>query len=210
MGEDTTAAKFARPAGLSCSGRDCPPDCIYPEGPCARIADTTPAVDTSSEAVEALATAVEALPKGAPDDAEILAEWAATLRALAAERDAAIARAEAAEAERDALRAVADAPRAQPTPICVSREMKMSRKLKVYAANHHGTHRVIVAAPSRAAALIAFNAVGLRFTAHYMRGFCSETGNEHEIALATTSPGAVYIKSTRHHGAKYAPLTPKD
>jgi hypothetical protein len=44
-------------------------------------------VDTSSEAVEALATAVEALPKGAPDDAEILAEWAATLRALAAERD---------------------------------------------------------------------------------------------------------------------------
>ena len=68
-------------------------------------------VDTSSEAVEALATAVEALPKGAPDDAEILAEWAATLRALAAERDAAIARAEAAEAERDALRVVAEAAR---------------------------------------------------------------------------------------------------
>jgi hypothetical protein len=99
MGEDTTAAKFARPAGLSCSGRDCPPDCIYPEGPCARIADTTPAVDTSTTEIERLATAVEALPKGAPDDAEILAEWAATLRALAAERDAAIARAERLEAE---------------------------------------------------------------------------------------------------------------
>lgn len=84
------------------------------------------------------------------------------------------------------------------------------RKLKVYAAGHHGTHRVIVAAPSRAAALIAFNAAGLRFTAHYLRGFCSETGNEHEIALATASPGTVYIKSTRHNRAEYATLSPKE
>ena len=85
-----------------------------------------------------------------------------------------------------------------------------TRTLKVYGANHKGTHRVIVAASSRAGALRAFNAAGLNFTAHYLRDFCGVTGNPEEIELATASPGAVFIKSARHHGATYAPYPKED
>lgn len=86
----------------------------------------------------------------------------------------------------------------------------MARKLKVYGANHHGTHRVIVAATSRAAALLAYNAAGLCFTAHYLREFCSETGNPEEVALATESPGTVFKADARWYGAKFAALTQKE
>lgn len=77
---------------------------------------TTPAVDTSGEAVERLAARLhEACPVTQDMEhtlwGDLLDEAAAMFRTLATERAAAIVRAEAAEAERDALRVVAEAAR---------------------------------------------------------------------------------------------------
>lgn len=62
-------------------------------------------------------------------------------------------------------------------------------KLKVYGINIDGRHRCIVAAKSLKAAAVAF-----RVSYGYMRGWGSDTGNVEEIALATSTPGVVYIK----------------
>jgi len=62
-------------------------------------------------------------------------------------------------------------------------------KLKVYGINIDGVNRCIVAAKSLKAAAVSF-----RVSYSYMRGWGSDTGNAEEIALATSTPGVVYIK----------------
>ena len=57
--------------------------------------------------------------------------------------------------------------------------------------NSHGQTREIVAAPSLTAALRILGRFGVR------RGYCTETGNEIEIATAMSKPGTVF----------WAPLT---
>lgn len=58
--------------------------------------------------------------------------------------------------------------------------------------SHRTQARVIVAAPSRAAAGRAFG-VG----ASTVREFCSETGNATEIEIANAEPGVVFYLNTK-------------
>lgn len=88
--------------------------------------------------------------------------------------------------------------------------MRENKNLKVFGwtgsapsgfdvpGRHHDRQevRVIVAAPSRAAAL---RAAGLKTTGTWVRDFVSQTGNEQEIAVATAKPGAVFMGPSHRH-----------
>ena len=61
--------------------------------------------------------------------------------------------------------------------------------------------RLIVAAPSRAAAHRAFNAARFTVSMSHLTSHGCCTGNEVEIAVATAKPGAVFA-SRRHYSPK--------
>lgn len=62
--------------------------------------------------------------------------------------------------------------------------------------------RVIVAAKSRAAAVRAFNMVGLGLSGNFVANYGGITGNAVEIEVANTAPGTVFY--ARHGGPRDA------
>lgn len=60
---------------------------------------------------------------------------------------------------------------------------------------HHRQVRVVVAAPSKAAAVRAINAAGVHMTAHDFNQYGGETGNEHDVQTALAQPGRVFYGS---------------
>lgn len=78
----------------------------------------------------------------------------------------------------------------------------MVRRLKVYGGlvmRADGQKRAVIAAHN---AQEVADAVGA--TAHYIRGYWSETGNEEEITQAMASPGTLLVETSRYSG-KYQP-----
>ena len=69
----------------------------------------------------------------------------------------------------------------------------------------HRQHRVIVAAPTAAAAVRRFLLAGLSVTPYELRHYGSPTGNRTEVDLALGEVGTVFVSSTLHRDP-YEPL----
>lgn len=82
----------------------------------------------------------------------------------------------------------------------------MTRKLKVFGFTttpfkeweaETRQVRVIVAATSRAKAAQAFCDIGMNVTVLFLTNYASETGNAHEIEIATARPETVFWASEK-------------
>jgi hypothetical protein len=62
----------------------------------------------------------------------------------------------------------------------------------IYTKGGNPQKEVCIAAPSRAAALRGLQSSGLLITAHELRDWWSETGNEKQIAVAISQPGVPF------------------
>lgn len=82
----------------------------------------------------------------------------------------------------------------------------MSKQLQVWGIGLHGPLgevygqlRVIVAVPSRAAAVRALNAAGYNVTDGFVKTYGGTTANETEVSIATAQPGVVFAAA--NHGS---------
>lgn len=83
-------------------------------------------------------------------------------------------------------------------------------KLKVYGGCYDGRHRVIVAAKSKKEAhRLVQTAPNYRFLSYYgWNRYTSDTGNDEELQLALSEPGAVFEASVVGRGTPYRKISP--
>ena len=80
--------------------------------------------------------------------------------------------------------------------------------MKVYGMIVQGPgrqYRAIVAVKTQKQAAEAF-----RVKLHHFRDYASATGNEHEVAVAMSKPGAVFWRPAHNYSVPYAERSPMD